>query len=157
MSLGRELPRVLGWVVRAGLAAMLGYAGAGKLLDPAAFAEDIQNYRALPDAWAGAVALGLPVLELVVAAGLLVPSHASGAALLSGLLLFGFATAMAQAKMRGIDVECGCFGGEARVSWWKVGLNVGLACMALTVAAFELSRARAQAGRVGEALAASEG
>jgi hypothetical protein len=136
----RGLPSAASWALRVGLAALLAFAGAGKLLDPAAFAEDIQNYRALPDAWAGALALGLPVLELVIAAGLLLPSHAAGASLLSGLLLLGFAVAMAQAKVRGIDLECGCFGGQSRVSWWKVLLNVGLAGLALTVMASELHR-----------------
>jgi hypothetical protein len=142
---------VLSWLARVGLAALLAYAGASKLLDPSAFAEDIQNYRALPDAWAGALALGLPVLELVVALGLLVPSHASGASLLSGALLLGFALAMAQAKLRGIDLECGCFGGQSRVSWWKIGLNVGLAAVALAVTAFELSRMREAAAAAGPA------
>ena len=129
-------------LVRLGLAAMLAYAGASKLLGPASFAEDIQNYRVLPDAWAGPLALGLPVLELVVAVGLILPSHAAGASLLSGLLLFGFAAAMAQAKLRGIDLECGCFGGHSRVSWLKVGLNVGLAALAFAVAAMHVARAR---------------
>lgn len=129
-------------LVRVGLAVMLAYAGASKLLEPAAFAEDIQNYRALPDAWAGPLALGLPVLELVVAVGLVVSSHAAGASLLSGLLLLGFAAAMAQAKLRGIDLECGCFGGHSRVSWWKVGLNVGLSALAFMAAALHVARAR---------------
>jgi uncharacterized membrane protein YphA (DoxX/SURF4 family) len=129
-------------LVRLGLAAMLAYAGASKLLGPASFAEDIQNYRVLPDAWAGPLALGLPVLELVVAAGLILPSHAAGASLLSGLLLLGFAAAMAQAKVRGIDLECGCFGGHSRVSWSKVSLNVGLAALAFAAAAVHVARAR---------------
>jgi len=134
-------------MVRVGLAAMLAYAGASKLLGPATFAEDIQNYRLLPDAWAGPLALGLPVLELVVAAGLILPSHAGGASLLSGLLLLGFAAAMAQAKLRGIDLECGCFGGHSRVSWLKVGLNVGLSALAFAVAARHVARARDSGAR----------
>ena len=126
----------LGLAVRLGLAGLLGYAGLTKLLDPSAFAEDLQNYRLLPDAWAGALALGLPALELVVAGGLLLPGHARGGALLAGLLLLTFALAMAQAKVRGIDLECGCFGGHSRVSWLKVGANTALAALALWVAWF---------------------
>ena len=129
------LPDTLAWAVRLGLAGLFAYAGASKLLDPQGFAEDLQNYRALPDAWAGMLAVALPMLELVVAAGLLATSHAGGAALLSGLLLAAFAGAMAQAKLRGIDVECGCFGGASRVSWWKVALDLGLAAAAFAVAA----------------------
>ena len=140
MSVGRE--RALGeravgaasTLVRLGLAALLAYAAVSKLLDPAAFAEDIQNYRVLPEAWAGPLALALPVLELVVAAALLSASHGSGASLLAGVLLLTFALAMAQAKVRGIDLECGCFGGHSRVSWTKVALNVGLAALAFGAA-----------------------
>ena len=128
--------------VRIGLAALLAYAGASKLLDPAAFAEDIQNYRALPDAWAGPLALGLPLLELTVAGGLLTASHGSGAALISGLLLVAFAAAMAQAKLRGIDLECGCFGGHSRVSWLKVALNGGFALLSFGVAFAHAVRGR---------------
>jgi hypothetical protein len=122
------------WLLRIGLGAVLAYAGVLKLLEPAAFAEDIQNYRLLPDAWAGPLALGLPVLELVIAVGLLLPSHVSGAGLLSGLLFTTFALAMTQAKLRGIDLECGCFGGTSRVSWLTVALDLGLAGLACVVA-----------------------
>ena len=128
-------------LARLGLAALLAYAGGSKLLDPAAFAEDIQNYRALPEAWAGPLALALPVLELVVAAGLLTAGHAGGASLLTGALLLVFAVAMAQAKLRGIDLECGCFGGHSRVSWWKVGANLGLALLAFLLALRAVPRA----------------
>jgi len=131
----------LGLAVRVGLAGLLAYAGISKLLDPSGFAEDIQNYRVLPDAWAGLLALGLPALELVVAVGLLSRGHARGGALLSGVLLLTFAAAMAQAKLRGIDLECGCFGGHSRVSWLKVSVNTALAGLALWVAwVGELSR-----------------
>ena len=135
MSRPRPYLPALVAIVRVGLAALLAYAGVSKLLDPAALAEHIQNYRVLPDAWAGGLALGLPVLELVVVVGLLGGSHAAGAALLSGVLLSAFALAMAQAKLRGIDLECGCFGGHSRVSWWKVGLNTGLGALAFAMVA----------------------
>jgi hypothetical protein len=76
------------------------------------------------------------------------PSHVGGAALLSGLMLASFAAAMAQAKLRGIDVECGCFGGASRVSWWKVGLNLALALSAFAVAAGYASRRPIRPGMV---------
>ena len=47
-------------------------------------------------------------------------------------MLVAFAAGMAQAKLRGIDLECGCFGADStqKVSWSKVALNVALAILA---------------------------
>jgi putative oxidoreductase len=116
---------------RLALAGLFFYAGMSKLYAPAEFARDIANYHVLSDALSGWAAVLLPVCELVIALGLLLPSHARGAALLSAVLLFGFAAAMGQAKLRGIDLACGCFGGEARVSWTKVSLDIALAALAV--------------------------
>jgi hypothetical protein len=43
---------------------------------------------------------------------------------------------MAQARLRGIDLDCGCFGtaGDSPVSWNKVALDVGLAILSLWIA-----------------------
>jgi uncharacterized membrane protein YphA (DoxX/SURF4 family) len=125
----------LSLVVRLGLATLFAYAALSKLADPSAFARDIANYHLLSDALSGWAAVLFPVCELVIALGLLLPSHARGAALLAALMLVGFAFAMGQAKLRGIDLVCGCFGGEARVSWGKVLLDLGLAGLALWLVA----------------------
>lgn len=128
--------RVMQWVLRLCLAGLFVYAGALKLLDPAGFAEDISHYRLLPEALVAPFALGLPVLEVVVGAGLLSRAYMKGAAALCALLLGVFAVAMAQSKLRGIDLECGCFGAstEARVSWGKVTLDAVLAMLAAWLA-----------------------
>jgi putative oxidoreductase len=130
--MSRALP-VLHWLIRIGLAALFFYTGSQKLIEPGAFAAAIANYRVLPEAIVGVVAVGLPVLELVVACALLVPSYAPGAAVIVAALLSVFAAAMAQSKLRGIDLDCGCFGADqaSQVSWLKVTINVGLAILAL--------------------------
>lgn len=109
------------------------YTGALKLADPGGFAADIANYRMLPEALVGPLALALPVFELVIGVAFLLASHARGAALLSALLLTVFAVAMAQAKLRGIDLDCGCFGAseQSQVSWTKVTLDLVLAMLCL--------------------------
>jgi hypothetical protein len=123
----------LQWGIRLGVAGLFVFAAAPKLLDATHFADDVNHYRLLPEALVAPFALGLPVLELVVGVGLLVPAYQRGAALLSALMLGLFAVAMAQSKLRGIDLECGCFGAasEARVSWTKVTLDVLLAMLAV--------------------------
>ena len=103
-----------------------------KLLDPGGFAADILNYRVLPEALVGHAALYVPAFELAVGLALLWPRYQRGAALLSTLMLLVFAVAMAQARVRGIDLSCGCFGAafESKVSWWTVARSSGLAVIA---------------------------
>jgi uncharacterized membrane protein YphA (DoxX/SURF4 family) len=114
------------------LAAVFVAAAVPKLLDPSEFALAIQNYRIVPDALVGHVALFVPVFELVVALGLLLRGHQRGAALLAMLMLLGFAAAMAQARIRGIDLSCGCFGAalEGKVSWFTVARTFGFGALA---------------------------
>lgn len=119
-------------VARVAIAGIFLWAALPKLWDPATFAADVQNYRLLPEALSGHVALFVPAFELVIAIGLLVPQYHRGAALLATGLLVIFGAAMAQARMRGIDLSCGCFGAayEAKVSWWTVARSSGLALIA---------------------------
>lgn len=119
-------------VLRLIIAGVFAYAAVPKLIDPATFAADIENYRLLPENLLGHVALFVPALELVVAAALLWPRYQRGASLIATGLLLVFSAAMAQARMRGIDLSCGCFGAafESKVSWWTVARSGGLAVLA---------------------------
>ena len=139
-----QVARVL---ARVGLAGMFLYAGVIKLFEPAVLAQDISHYRVLPDAIAPWLALVLPVLEVVSALALLTPGYARGGAVLSALMLVLFAAAMTQAKLRGIDLACGCFGDDSQqVSFAKVALNLGLAILSLWIAWTTLPRAPMHAG-----------
>jgi hypothetical protein len=121
------LPRVCGVIV----AGVFLAAAIPKLLDPGSFAADIQNYRVLPEQFAGHAALFLPPFELMVGLALLWPRYQQGGALLATAMLLVFAGAMAQARVRGIDLSCGCFGAafESKVSWWTVARSSGLALL----------------------------
>ena len=119
-------------VARLGIAGVFFWAAIPKLWDPGAFAADVQNYRVLPEAYVGHVALFVPVFELVLAIGLCLPRYHRGAAMIATLMLLVFSAAMAQARMRGIDLSCGCFGAafEAKVSWLTVVRSAALAVLA---------------------------
>lgn len=125
MSQGRAIGV---WVLRIALAGVFVYAAIPKLIDPAEFAAAIQNYRAVPESLVGHIALFVPVFEIVIAVGLLATPYTRGAALLATVLLAVFGAAMAQARWRGIDLSCGCFGAafEAKVSWLTVARTLGL-------------------------------
>jgi putative oxidoreductase len=128
---------------RLGLAGLFLYAGALKLLDPTAFAQDLSHYRLLPEALSAPLAVGLPVLEVVAGLALLTPTYLRGGAALSALMLLAFSGAMAQAKLRGINLDCGCFGAAAQlqVSWSKVTLDLALAMLGLWLVIAVPSRA----------------
>jgi putative oxidoreductase len=122
---------VVTWVFCVILSAVFAAAAVPKLIDPGSFANDLLNYRMLPEALVGLFALFMPALELIIALALLWPRFQRGAALLSGALLLTFAVAMAQARIRGIDLSCGCFGAafESKVSWLTVTRSLLLAAM----------------------------
>jgi uncharacterized membrane protein YphA (DoxX/SURF4 family) len=145
MSGQRKALAVFQWLARAGIAFMFLYAGVAKLAEPAQLASDMANYRLLPETWVPVLALFVPVFEVALALSLLLSPYLRGGALLSAMLLTVFAAAMAQAKLRGIDLECGCFGAaaDARVSWIKVAQNVALATLAVWVA-WSASRSAAE-------------
>ncbi len=105
------------------------------LQDPSELVESIGNYRMLPDSVIGPMAVGMPLLELLVGLALVSGVHARGASLVAAGMLVVFAIAMIQAIVRGIDLDCGCFGHvvETRVSWLTVLRNVALTIASLVV------------------------
>lgn len=122
-------------IARCVLAASFLWAAITKLSDPAAFARDITNYHLLAEPMVPYAAAVLPSIELVLALAVLSGHMARAGALLLGLLLVGFSGAMVQARLRGIDLECGCFGsgsGEV-VGWTNFARNGGLVLAAVAV------------------------
>lgn len=127
------------------LAGLFLYAGVLKALAPAAFAADIANFRLLPLFASGLLAVYLPWLELLAAGALFFRRWRAGAALVLAFLGAVFLGALALARIRGLDITCGCFGhtgsGEGGVSWWLLLRNVGLLALALLVVRSERCRA----------------
>lgn len=120
------------------LAVVFGTAGPPKLAARDAFAGVVANYRLLPEALVMPAALALPCLEILVAAGLLVPAARSTAAVAACLLLLLFAGAMAINLLRGRSgIDCGCAMGRLRerIGWPLVARNLLLAAVALALAA----------------------
>jgi putative oxidoreductase len=86
------------------------YAGAVKMLDPAEFARDIDNYKMLP--WQVSVSLGLylPWLEIFCGIALIARVLYRGSVLILMALMALFIIITIIAKARGLDISCGCFG-----------------------------------------------
>jgi rhodanese-related sulfurtransferase len=110
--------------MRGALAVIFLHAGAIKLMDPRAFAALIDAYGIVPDALLMPVAVGLPLLEVVAAAGLMADIRGSLAAV--AVLLVIFMAVLAYGIRMGLDVDCGCFGPEDIEARAYHGLRVSL-------------------------------
>jgi len=118
--IGRALDFLLG--------AVFVYAGALKIFEPVGFARDIDNYKMLP--WPAAVALGLflPWLEMFCGLALITRRFYRGALSILTALTTLFVAASVIAKVRGLDISCGCFG-HASKGWsfgWHMVLDLAL-------------------------------
>ena len=101
-----------------------------------AFVGVVHNYRLVPEPLERPIAYALPVVELAIAVGVLLPAVRAPAALAAAILLVLFAGAMAINLMRGRrDIDCGCFATvlRQRLSWPLVLRNLLLAALALLV------------------------
>ncbi|MDI6734938.1 MAG: MauE/DoxX family redox-associated membrane protein [bacterium] len=86
------------------------WSGVDKIIQTEEFAKIISNYNLLPDFAINLLAIVLPWIEFV--AGLLLISglqNKSSSFIILGLLTV-FTLAISIALLRGLDIECGCFG-----------------------------------------------
>lgn len=116
------------------------WAGVLKIAAPLDFAQDIANYRIFPDSFSFFLALILPIVEVLC--GLLIVSgilRRSAAFILSGLVVC-FLILIVITMIRGIDVECGCFGSLGRRVDYKLLLtDLGLLFLGLNILLFRKS------------------
>ncbi|MEI4270507.1 MauE/DoxX family redox-associated membrane protein [Klenkia sp. LSe6-5] len=110
-----SLRPLLATAARLLLGGVLVVAGALKLPDPAAAARAVRAYQLLPEALVGPVAFGLPVVEIAVGLALLAGVFVRTAALATAVLLVVFLVGIVSAWARGLQIDCGCFGGGGQV------------------------------------------
>lgn len=90
------------------------YAGATKALDAGALAASIRSYAlGLPEWFVTLAAHGLPLLEILLGLYLVAGLFTRPTALATGALMVVFLAALAQGAARGLQIDCGCFGGGA--------------------------------------------
>jgi putative oxidoreductase len=126
-------------IARVALGVLFVYAGLTKL-EPLKFAHEVANYRLLPPGAVNLVAVTLPFIEILAGGLLVVGLRIRTAALVAGVLLCGFVVAMVTAWVRGLDVECGCFGKGTRIGLRAVAEDVAM--LGLAVEAYLFDRGR---------------
>jgi uncharacterized membrane protein YphA (DoxX/SURF4 family) len=111
-------------------------AGVLKLPDPAENVRAVRAYRLLPESVVPLVGHGLPILEVLLGACLVLGLVTRVAAVVSAALLVAFVVGIGSAWARGLSIECGCFGGGAGPTEnataaypWEIARDVGLLLM----------------------------
>lgn len=100
------------------------------------FLSSVYSYEIVGPDMGVAVAMGVPALQLILAAALVTRRSVGGALFLSAGLLAVFAAAQGSALVRGLQIGCGCFGPSQRQSIGGETLATTLLLLVCAVAAF---------------------
>ena len=110
---------VLILIIRLLLGATFIYVSYNKILDPAKFARDISNYHIIPFGLENTIAIILPWLELIIGLGIVLGVCIDANIFISGGLLILFIILIAQAILRGFNIECGCGLKDGQMVGWS--------------------------------------
>ena len=118
------------------------YAGVIKAIDPLRFAIDIDNYKMLPWAIGVRLAFYLPWLELLCGLALILRFFYRGGLFILTALTFIFIAASIIAKVRRLDITCGCFGHASKNWSFTTHLALDFAILIALIALWLSSRAQ---------------
>jgi Methylamine utilisation protein MauE. len=107
---------LIGLLARLILGIVIIVAGALKVTSPAVSARAVRAFQILPYDFAGYVGYALPVVEIVIGLLLVVGLFTRLSAMVGGLLMLAFIIGISSAWMRGLSIDCGCFGGGGTIS-----------------------------------------
>lgn len=103
------------------------YAGANKIITPVSFADSIASFELLPNSFINLFAIALPLFEIFVGLFIIIGWRLRAASLALVLLCAVFSVALSLALVRGLEVDCGCFGASTPSvgkTWFSLGRGV---------------------------------
>ncbi|MGH3144350.1 MAG: MauE/DoxX family redox-associated membrane protein [Rubrobacter sp.] len=121
-------------------------AGATKVFDPGSLAASIRTYElGVPEWFVTLSANSLPYIEVLLGLYLLAGLFTRISAWTTNALMLVFIVALVQGALRGLEIDCGCFGsaaGSAGASnlWLDAARDVGLLVFGLHVALAPIGR-----------------
>ena len=118
------------------------YAGAIKVLDPVGFANDIDNYKILPWTIGVGLAFYLPWMEIFCGLALIARRLYLGGLSILTALTSVFIIATIAAKVRGLDITCGCFGHVSKNWSFSAHLTLDLGLLAALLVLMRISAKR---------------
>ena len=134
---------LLSRLVLGGVLLVAGYLKVGTL-DKSQMA--VRAYELLPISLANFLGLVLPFFEVVIGLLLILGAATRVVAALGGFTMFIFIIAIAQAWARGLNIDCGCFGGGGAVApgetryLQEILRDAGLVAMALFLIRYPVSK-----------------
>jgi uncharacterized membrane protein YphA (DoxX/SURF4 family) len=133
-------------LARVALAGILAWAAWAKLVVPANSVVSVKAYRLLPGSLATVVGYGLPALELALALLLLAGFASRFTAIATAVLMVIFIGGIISVWVRGLSIDCGCFGGGGNVAAsqtqypQEILRDTGFIILAAWIAVFPKSR-----------------
>ena len=143
MTLSDNSRRYAVHAVSLAVAAVFIYAGIDKIRDPLQFADSIAAFAILPAVLINLLAMGLPPFEIACGLLLIGPWTRRVGSLAVAIILVVFMIALSSALLRGLTLDCGCFGVGAPSRprmWLELALDAVLLSGALFVYLRSISR-----------------
>ena len=135
--------RAVALVLRIALGAILVYSAWSKLKDSwALFAMAVDSYQVLPLWGVRLVARTLPWVELLIGVLLIVGRWMRVATVACSILLLVFFGLMVRAHLKGMEINCGCFGPGEAISWRTLLRDGTMVAGSLLLTAVTLPRKR---------------
>lgn len=122
-----RITRWIGLIARLILGGVLFVAGALKIGTPLASARAVQAYQIFPFDVAAVIGYALPVVEVVLGLLLILGLFTRISAVLGTLIMVAFIAGIASAWVRGLSIDCGCFGGGGLVDPSETQYGVDIA------------------------------
>jgi uncharacterized membrane protein YphA (DoxX/SURF4 family) len=124
------------WTVRVcqvAIGLVLIVAALPKIGDMSSFATAVHNFRIVPVVTENLLAMMLPWIELVAGLALILGFRARAGGVIATALMGVFLVAILAAMVRGLDIECGCFGtaDAAKVGFAKLAENTTYVVLAV--------------------------
>ena len=124
------------------------FAGATKALNPGGLAASIRTYElGLPEWFVTLGAHALPYLEILLGFYLLIGLFTKLSAWTTNALMAVFIVVLLQGALRGLEIDCGCFGAAAGGAagspgnlWLDAARDIGLLVLGLHIALAPLGR-----------------
>jgi len=89
------------------------------------FTRDVANYQLVKAPWDAVAAYSVPWLELVAGTCLILGILRRGSILTIAGLVAVFAISIGWAWSKGLDISCGCLGGDAPIHYWAKAAELG--------------------------------
>lgn len=135
-------PTVKHWLAllaRLVVGVVLFWAGLAKVADPLGSVAAVNAYDLLPVSLVEPIGYALPAVEIVAGLALVLGVMTRGAAVLAAVLFVAFVVGISTAWARGLEIDCGCFGGggydpDASSQYpWEIARDVALLAASLFV------------------------